>query len=203
MIFKMKFYPVSLNLKGKKCLVVGGGKVGERKTLSLLKTEAKVSLVSLSLTPRLKELCRKKKIRYVKSVYKTGLLSDCFLVIAATSDLSVNSSVYKDAGKKGILVNSVDFISESNFIVPAVFEQGDLTIAISTNGKAPCLAKSIKNSLKKTINKEYKHRLRLLEKIRERMKSGYTSRQRKQILNKLAKMSLPELKKQYLCKKYY
>lgn len=190
----MKYYPAFLEVKNKKCVVIGGGKVAERKVRALLKAEAKVCVISPHLTSYLRKLKSKKKFCYVNARYKKEFLKGAFLVIAATDDPMVNTAVYQDAVRGRMLINCVDSPLKSNFIVPAVFERGDLIIAISTSGKIPCGAKKVKDDLKKFIDDKYISSLKILEKVREKIKTKYSSKQRRKILNKLSKMSLSHLK---------
>ncbi len=166
----MKYYPALLALKGKKCVVIGGGKVAQRKARSLVKTGASVRLISPVLTKGLKALKRSKKISCIKSGYQKKFLKNAFLVIAATGDNLINLKIAKDADKLRMLVNVVDSPDSSNFIVPAVLQSGDLIIGISTSGKAPALSKKIKEDLTKLIIPRYAGPLKLLEGIRKELK---------------------------------
>jgi len=193
----VKFYPVFLNIENRKCLVVGGGKVAARKTFSLLNAGAKVILVSPSLTTRLKILVQKGKVTYIKSRYKPRFLNGIFLVIAASDDISVNTAVHSDSIKANILINCVDSLSRSNFIVPAVLRRKDIIIAVSTCGKVPALAKKIKDDLKKTADKNAK-KLRILKGVRNKAKLKYKPAERKRIISMLTGMSGDKLKKNKL-----
>lgn len=158
----MRYYPVLLDLRGRKCVVVGGGKIAQRKAYSLVKAAASVYIISPDLTPRLRELARKKKISYIKSKYRKRFLKDAFVVIAATDNRTVNSKISKSASRLGKLVNVVDSPADGNFIVPASFSNKDLIISVSTSGKAPSLAKKIKQDLSKIILPRYVELLNLL-----------------------------------------
>lgn len=165
-----KYYPVLLGLEGKKCVVVGGGEVAERKIHSLLKAGASVYVISPLLKKSLIKYTRDKRISYIKSDYQKKILKNTFLVIAATDDKALNSEVSRDAGSLGILVNVVDSPILSNFIVPAVLRNRDLIISISTSGKAPILSKKIKEDLRKLIGSRYAKPLNLLEDVRRELK---------------------------------
>ena len=164
-----KYYPLFLNVSGKKCVVVGGGRVAERKVKRLLKCGAAIEVVSREATPLLDEHCREGKIARTKEAYESRMLSGAFLVIAATDDASVNSRVAKDAHRRGILVNVVDDPKNCDFIVPSLVERGDLTIAVSTGGKSPALAKKIRKDMEGLYGKEYALLLDILGGLRERM----------------------------------
>lgn len=164
-----KYYPLFLNISGKKCIVVGGGRVAERKVERLLNCGAVVEVIGNELTPRMMEYCREGKIVHRKGGYESAMLSGAFLVIAATNDVSVNGQVAKDARRRRILVNIVDDPKQCDFIVPSLIKRGDLAIAISTGGKSPALAKKIRKDLEKHYGNEYSLLLDILGELRERM----------------------------------
>ena len=143
----MRFYPINLNIKGKMCIVVGGGEVAERKVKNILLCQGRVKIVSPKLTSKLAELYRQKRIDYVKSEYSKSLLKGAYLVYAATSDRKVNSIIAKDAANSGILVNVCDSVRESTFILPAVLRKKGITVAVSTDGISPKKAVRIRDKL--------------------------------------------------------
>jgi len=169
----MAYYPIYLNLKGKKCIVVGGGTIAERKTLSLIDCGAGVTVISPKLTKRLAELKSEKKIEHIGREYCKGDLEGAFLVIGATDNPLVNEVIYEEAGALNLLVNIVDVPERCNFIVPSIVRRGDLTISISTSGNAPALAKKIRLDLEKKFGPEYGPYLDLLGEIREKIKLKY------------------------------
>ncbi|MEK6567175.1 MAG: bifunctional precorrin-2 dehydrogenase/sirohydrochlorin ferrochelatase [Candidatus Omnitrophota bacterium] len=180
----MKYYPLLLDLKEKRCIVVGGGRVAQRKVNSLLKAGALVRIISPNLTQNLKKLAGKNKIYWITSHYRKRHIQNSFLVIAAVSDKKINSKISHDAQKAGILVNVVDSPEESNFIVPAHISRGDLIISISTSGKAPALSKRIRKDLTKLLVPRYSKFLKTLESIRKDLKIRCSEpRLRKKILN--------------------
>lgn len=129
----MKVYPVILNLKKKNCLVVGGGKIAERKIKVLLSAGAKVYLVSPKVTSWIK---KNNKLIYKKRRFVPNDLDDKFLVIAATNDKMTNKKICKLADKKNILVNSINTRKHTNFMNMAVIRKNGLIIAISSKGMA-------------------------------------------------------------------
>lgn len=183
----MKYYPLLLDLKDKRCVVVGAGEVARRKAGSLLRAGACVKVISPTLNKALRLLKRKKRLLHIKSAYQKKYLENTFLVIAATSNSKVNSRVAKDAQVLGILTNVVDSAAQSNFIVPAVIHRGDLIISVSTSGKAPCLSKKIKKDLNRLIVPQYAKFLDLLEEIRQDLKQRCQKpKLRKAVLSYLA-----------------
>lgn len=161
-------YPVSLNISGQLCVVIGGGTVAERKTLALLEAEARVRVVSPQLTDVLQQLAALGRLEWRAHCFQRADLAAALLVFAATNSTSVNQDVAQVARAAGQLVNVADTPALCSFHVPAVVCQGDLRIAISTNGKSPALAARIRNELNAHYGPEYAVLLDLLGRIRER-----------------------------------
>lgn len=159
------YYPIFLNLKNKKTFVVGGGKVAERKILTLIKAGADITVISPELTKRIEKEKLKGRIKHIPRQYKKGDLKDAFLVISATDSPAVNKEVSEEAP---FLMNIVDNPSLCNFIVPSVVKRGPLTIAISTSGISPSLSRAIRKELEKLYGPEFADYLRSLKKIRAR-----------------------------------
>ncbi|ADJ25768.1 siroheme synthase [Dehalogenimonas lykanthroporepellens BL-DC-9] len=163
------YYPVFLDLTGKKCLVVGGGAVAWRKVESLLGSGAEVTVISPSLIPEINRLAEQSQVTIVNRVYAEGDLLGFFMVIAATDDVMVNGAVFREASKLGMLVNVVDDTANSNFIVPSVLRRGDMAIAVSTSGSSPALARRIKSDLTDIFGEEYADVVSLVGQIREEL----------------------------------
>jgi siroheme synthase-like protein len=190
-----RLFPILLDLKDKKCVVVGGGRVAQRKLNSLLRAGACVYLISPTLSYALKQLIKRNKFFWIKSVYKKSLLKNAFLVIAATNDRKINSRISQDAKIAKILSNVVDSKDESNFIFPAVIQKKDLIISISTSAKVPYLAKRIKEDIKKRIMPRYIRLLGILEAARQKLKTTSVSAKRKKAI--LAGLASRELFKKF------
>lgn len=161
------YYALSLNLTGRKCLVVGGGRVAERKVKSLLECNAKVTVVSPEATDILKELAQAGKIGYEAREYCEDDLEQVFVAISATDSQELNRKVAQDCFARNIPINVVDDPEYCSFIVPAVVRRGDLTISISTGGKSPALAKKIRQELEQQYGNEYAILLEYLGRARE------------------------------------
>jgi precorrin-2 dehydrogenase/sirohydrochlorin ferrochelatase len=159
------YYPVYLDLTGKKAIVIGGGTVAERKIRSLLKANAHVTVISPRLTKRLEREKLKGTFKHVCRSYKKGDLSRAFLVIAATDSQSINEQVSRNAP---CLVNVVDKPDLCNFIVPSFVQRGHLQVAISTSGMSPALSRSIRKELEKNYGKEFSDYVALLKIIRKK-----------------------------------
>ena len=165
----MKYYPAYLDLRDRPCMVIGGGTVAERKTLSLLEAGAEVTIISPALTPKLHEFSDAGKITHLKKQYEENDLSGQFLVIAATPSAEVNTLVARACRKMHTLVNVAVPPEESSFIVPSVVERGDLMIAISTSGASPALAKKIRQDIEQRYGSEYGLFLDKMSAIRNRV----------------------------------
>ena len=178
----MGYYPILVDLTGKRAVVVGGGGVGERKIETLLTHGAKVCVVSMELTPNLKRYMEGGVITYLGSEFRKEQLDGAFIVIAATDDPSLNYAVSASAQEKGILVNVVDQPRDCTFIVPSILKRGDLIIAVSTSGKSPAMAKKIREDLEKHFGREYGSFLTLLGRLREEVLKKGLSQEENQIL---------------------
>lgn len=178
----MKYYPVCLDLRDRPCLVIGGGTVAERKTLSLLEAGAEVTIVSPSLTSKLQELSRSGKITYRQKNFVENDLSNEFLVISATDSPDVNTLAAQACKRKQILVNIAVPPDESSFIVPSVVERGDLLIAVSTSGISPALAKKIRLELESRYGAEYALFLEKLAKVREQVLEKVTDERKRRMI---------------------
>ncbi len=164
-------YPILLNLKNKKVLVIGGGRIAERKVLRLLMAGADIFLTSPSITDYLQELVDEKKLIHIKRKFIKDDLKNIFLVIAATNDEKVNHLVFSEAEKNGILVNAADDPDCCSFYVPSIIDRGDLLVAISTHGKSPAFAKLLRKKLEKYLPEELAKEVAGLGDLRERQKS--------------------------------
>lgn len=159
-----KYYPAFINLSGKQCIVVGGGKVAERKVLSLLNSGAVVKVISPAITEMLRRQKERGRIKHIRRNYKSGDLKDAFLVIAATSDERINRKISEEAP---CLVNVVDRPEMANFIVPAVVSRGPMTIAVSTSGASPAMAREIRKELELLYGKAFAQYLKFLKQMRQ------------------------------------
>jgi siroheme synthase-like protein len=149
------YYPLLLNIQGKKCLVIGGGEVALRKVQTLLEHGAIVDIVSPAFCSELNQLGKGGAVQAINRAYKAEDLNDALLVIAATDDAKVNEKVAAEARKRGILINVVDKPDISDFIVPSSFRRGDIIVAVSTSGKSPALARKIRSELETNLKAEY------------------------------------------------
>jgi precorrin-2 dehydrogenase/sirohydrochlorin ferrochelatase len=165
----MKYYPAYLDLRERLCVVIGGGAIAERKTLSLIEAGAGVTVISPSLTPKLHDLSASGKISHLKKNFEAQDIVGAFLAIAATDSPDVNSAAARACKKNHVLVNVAAPPEESSFIVPSVIERGELLIAVSTSGASPALSKKIRQELEKSYGPEYGLLLNKLTSIRKKV----------------------------------
>jgi precorrin-2 dehydrogenase len=149
------FYIACLRLKGRRCLVVGGGDIGLEKVEGLLACDADVTLVAPDAHPALRELAQEGSIRWEAREYRSGDLEGCLIAIAATNNTDVNIAVFNDAERRAMLVNVVDVPPLCNFILPAIVRTGPLAVAISTAGASPALAKRMKREISELFGEPY------------------------------------------------
>jgi siroheme synthase-like protein len=149
------FYIACLRLKGRRCLVVGGGDVGLEKVEGLLACDAGVTLVAPEAHPALTELAAEGSIRWERREFEPADLDGCLIAIAATGDTDVNIRVFDEAERRAMLVNVVDVPPLCNFILPAIVRTGPLAVAISTAGASPALAKRMKREIAELFGDPY------------------------------------------------
>ncbi len=164
------YYPVFLKLRGRRCAVIGGGEVALRKVRSLLEHGASVSVISPELCPELSDLAAKGQVRVLWRNYEAGDLRGVFIAVAATDDAKVNQELLKEARESKALVNAVDDPENCDFIVPSSLRRGDVTIAVSTSGRSPALARKIRTRLEAEFGEEYAALALLLDETRRWIK---------------------------------
>ena len=182
----MSYYPVCLDLQGQPCVVVGGGKVAERKVKGLLACNAQVKVISPDLTEFLSQLYTEGQLEWLNRPYKKGDLSQTFLVIAATDDEQAQQMIQEEATQLNKLLNVADVPQRCNFILPATVRRGDLTIAVATGGKSPALAKKLRKELEKRIGPEYTVLVNILGALRPQvLASGLSQPENELLFHKL------------------
>jgi precorrin-2 dehydrogenase/sirohydrochlorin ferrochelatase len=149
-------YPLFLDLGGQPATVIGAGKVATRKIRSLLAAGARVTVIAPTGTAAIGTLARARKLRWLRRRYRAGDLRGARLVIAATDNPELNRRICAEARRRRLLVNCVAPPEAGNFIVPAVARRGTLTIAISTGGASPGLAKRLRRDLERVLRRRYR-----------------------------------------------
>ena len=155
-----------LNLRGRRCLVVGAGPIGLEKIEGLLAAEADVHVVALHALPEVEELAREGSLRLDLRAYRRDDLDGAFLVFAATEDTELNVQVFEEAEARTMLVNVVDVPPLCNFIMPAIARVGPISIAVSTRGASPALAKRLRTEISERYGEPYAQLAEMLNDIR-------------------------------------
>jgi len=168
------YYPVFLDIKGKRCVVVGGGQVALRKVKMLLDSRASVFVISPNPHPEIIRLSKREAIHLIQRDYKVEDLKDAVITLACTDVKEVNRKVADEARKARVLVNVADDPDRSTFITPSFLKRGNLTVAVSTSGISPALARKIRTKLEKSFGEEYGSLLSLIGEVRSKLREkGY------------------------------
>jgi precorrin-2 dehydrogenase / sirohydrochlorin ferrochelatase len=166
-----RLFPLILKLEGRKCLVVGAGKIAESKVASLLDTGAVLHVVAPWATNQIRNWARNGEIRWHKRKFRPMDLTGCFLVVAATPSRKLHEWIFRSAKRRGIICNVVDVPELCDFYYPAVVQRGALQIAVSTGGESPALAQRLRKQLEFQFGPEYEEWIKHLGQARERIRA--------------------------------
>jgi precorrin-2 dehydrogenase/sirohydrochlorin ferrochelatase len=176
-----------LKLEGKRCIVVGAGKVGQPKIGGLLDTGGRVKVIALEASETVREWAREGKITLELRAFVPRDLDGTFLAIVATASSVLNQTIYQEAQRRGVLCNVVDVPEYCDFYYPAVVRRGDFQIAVSTNGQSPSLAQKIRQQLERQFGPAYEHWVAELGATRKLVLASDLDPQRKrELLHSLA-----------------
>ena len=169
----MALYPINLDVGGKRCLVVGGGKVALGKTQELLRCEAEVEVVAPLICDELVVLAddSANSLELSQRAYETGDLHGCLIAIAATGDSEVNRRVFLDGQQQGVLVNSADDPENCHFTLPARVRKGDLLVTISTAGRSPAMASWLRRQIEAYLDEDILRMLEVVADVRDEIKA--------------------------------
>jgi precorrin-2 dehydrogenase/sirohydrochlorin ferrochelatase len=163
-------YPLFLDLTNQPVVVIGAGRVAARKVRTLLAAKACITMISPSATAVIRRLAQKKRVHLIRRRYRLGDLRGARLVIAATNDSTVNELVCTEAKRRKLLVNCVAPPVAGNFIVPSQVQRGGITLAISTGGASPALAKRLRRDLERFLSDGYPALLKTMAAKRKKRK---------------------------------
>ena len=173
----MAYFPAFIQLKNKKVLVIGGGKIAQEKLEKLLDFTSDITLIAKEFSDACMELITRHSLTYHKKDYETGDIEGFALIIAAIDDIELQKSIYKETRSYNCLYNAVDVPELCDFIFPSYIKEGELIIAVSTSGASPAFAKQLRIYLQKllpqnldTFLKEMREYRKTLPKGKERMK---------------------------------
>ena len=175
-------YPIFLDVRDKKCVVIGGGRVAARKARMLCDCGARVVVVSPELEDRLAEMLEKGEVEWRERAYEKSLLQGAFVVVAATDDEHVNRSASADCRQAGIPINVVDVPELCDFHVPSIVRSGDVTVSIGSGGASPALSRHIRKRIEQVVGPEYGKLLDLLGRWRDRVKEQVSGLDRRKAL---------------------
>ncbi|HYS55979.1 MAG TPA: bifunctional precorrin-2 dehydrogenase/sirohydrochlorin ferrochelatase [Thermoanaerobaculia bacterium] len=152
---KFPYYPIFLDIEDRDVVIIGGGPVCQRKAETMMKYGARVTVVAPDFTNAIESWAAAGKLKIRRKQYDSSDLDGASIVIASTDDEAVNTRIATDCRKRKIPVNVVDVTHLCEFIVPAIVEQGSIQLAVSTGGKSPALARTLKEELQKFVGPEY------------------------------------------------
>lgn len=178
----MRYYPINLDLAGRRVLVVGGGVIAEGKTRQLIEAKAVVRVVSPALTESLRDWEEQGTLTWRQGVFAESDLDSVWLVISATDDQAVNEAVAQAAAERKLLCNVVDQTALCNFITPALITRGDIQISISSGGGSPSVAQRVKREIGELIGEEYGELLELAAEMRAEAKRLIPDFERRRIV---------------------
>jgi len=164
--YSKPYYPVFLDLTGRLAVIVGGGCVAERKVVTLAEYGARIRVIAPEATAVLEGLAASGAIELECRGYVRGDLAGAFLVVCATDSEEVNRAVHAEAEERGIIVNVVDVPELCSFIVPSIVRRGTLSVAISTGGAAPTVAKRLRRHVQEHLGPEWETYVTLLGEVR-------------------------------------
>lgn len=167
----MGYFPIYLDMKGRRCLVIGGGAVAERKIAALLEAGAEITVMSPDMTDIIAGLSKRSAIHFEARPYRHGDLDGFELAFVATDDPEVNADVYREGRGRGVWVNSADDPARCDFILPSVLRRGELTVAVSTGGGSPALARTVREELELYFTEEYESLAKLAMETRQELLS--------------------------------
>ena len=160
------YYPAFLDVKNRPCVIIGGGQVAEGKITSLLECGARIKMICPEVTPAVQTLADAGTLLWEKREYQEGDLEGAFLAIAATDNNSVNREIYREAEKRSVLLNVADVTHLCTFIAPSVVRRGEVTVAISTSGLSPALARKLREELQVSPVLDYAEMAPMISEVR-------------------------------------
>src|SRR5436305_483388 len=167
---RFPYYPIFIDVEDHVVIIIGGGEVCARKAETMMRYGAKVTIVSPEFTPEIEQWAADGKLALRRKRYSSDDLDGASIVIASTDDTPVNEQVAADARARKVPVNVVDVTPLCEFIVPAIIEKGSVTLAVSTGGKSPALARTLKEDLQRIVGPEYAEVNDVLGTLRESAK---------------------------------
>lgn len=183
----MPLFPAFLKLSGRRCLVIGAGRVAEEKIESLLRADAEIRVVAPAATDRVRAWSGAGKIQWDVRKFRSSDLKDIFLAVAATSSPALHARIFREARRRGVLCNVVDDPAHCDFYYGSVVRRGSLQIAISTGGHSPALAQRLRKQIEREFSNEYERWIEELGAARRKLfKKPISAELRRALLHRLA-----------------
>src|SRR5918996_3210057 len=171
----MGYYPVFLEMKERRCVVIGGGAVAQRKVAGLLAAGADVTVISPVITEELRSLIGRRAIAHLARIYKKGDLADYAIAFVATDDPEINAAVSSDSRSLNIWVNVADDPAHCDFILPAIVRRGELTVAVSSGGASPAVTRAIREELEEYFTDDYARLVQIASEVRQELSEKFLS----------------------------
>ena len=180
----MSYFPLFLRLDNRRVLLVGGGTIACEKLKRLLEFTDNVSIISPDIGDEMSQIIYEKKLHFMEKFYEKGDIKSFDIVVVATNDIELQAQIYDESRESGCLCNCVDLVDCCDFTFPSYIKNGDLTIAISTAGSSPAVAKQLKHYLFELIPKDIDTFLQEMKNLRKTLPKG---KERMNMLEKKAK----------------
>lgn len=168
----MGYYPIFLQLTGRRCAVIGGGSVAERKVEGLLRAGAEVTVVSPSVSRCLDDWAKAGKVRVERRKFRPGDLAGQDLAFVATDDREVTEAVAREGKAKGVWVNAADDPDHCDFIVPSTVRRGKLVVAVATGGSSPAFSRAVREELEEYLTEDYALLAEIATEMRRELKAA-------------------------------
>lgn len=165
------YYPVYLAIKDRLCVIIGGGQIAEGKIASLLECGGNIRMIAPEVTEDVQDMADSGVLKLEKREYREGDLEGAFVAIAATDDNAVQRRIKAEAERLGVLLNVADVTHLCDFIAPSVVRKGEVTVAISTAGVSPALARKLRETLEVSRDLAYADMASLLGEVRGELRS--------------------------------
>lgn len=186
----MPYFPAFVKLEDKKILIIGGGYIAHEKLQHLLDFSSDIFVIAQAYSQEMLELIHKSSLSYQQKSYSTGDIEGFDIIIIAVDDLSLQAEIFEESRSFRCLCNAVDSVKYCDFIFPSYIKKGDLTIAISTSGASPALAKQLRIYLQKLIPESITEFLAEMKALRKSLPKG---KERMQLLEEKAKAYIKRL----------
>ena len=169
-----EYYPAYLNLAGKRCVIIGGGTVAQGKIAALRDAGAQITVISPDATTGIQRAAQRGQVEWLARKYQAGDLAGAFIAVAATNVWHVNREIFEEAERLGVLLNVVDDPDLCTFIAPSIVKREPVTLAISTGGASPALARKLRETLADAPALEWADLAKVLAEARKEIKQRRT-----------------------------